>query len=271
MSSINTNNGALLGLRNLSATNFQLDRSLNKIATGKKFAGPQDDASSFSIGQGLGADLKAFDAVQQSLSSGTGVNAVAIAGATAVSDLLGGLKAKAIEATNPSNTPEQQSILAADFQAQLGLINTVVQNATYNGRNLLSAGSASVSVTSTITGGQQTLGNASAIGGVTAALAGGVGTVAAAQGILTTIDAQALAVGQAVGTLGANQKSIDFQTSFSKTLSDAVTEGLGSLVDANLAAEAAKLRALQVKQQLSGTTLNIANQRPQTILNLFNS
>jgi flagellin len=271
MSSINTNNGAATGLRNLSATNLNLDRTLNKISTGKKVSGPETDASIFAIAQSLNGDLKAFDAVQQSLSSGTGINAAAIAGATAISDLLGDLKSKAIAAANPSNTPEQQQILNQDFQAQLQQINTIVGNSTYNGRNLLSSGSQSVALTSTITGGQQTLSSAAAIGGVAASLSQGVGTVADATAAISSIDAAALLVGEALGTLGANQKSVEFQSSFAKTLQDAVTEGLGSLVDSNLAAEAAKLRALQVKQSLGGSTLNIANQRPQTLLNLFNS
>jgi len=43
----------------------------------------------------------------------------------------------------------------------------------------------------------------------------------------------------------------------------------GHRSDANLATEAAKLRALQVQQQLGNQTLNIANQRAQTILTLF--
>jgi flagellin len=89
--------------------------------------------------------------------------------------------------------------------------------------------------------------------------------------MLTAIDAAAVVVGEALGTLGANQKAVEFQSSFSKTLANAVTEGLGGLVDVNLAAEAAKLQALQVKQSLAGGTLNIANQRPQTLLSLFNS
>lgn len=107
MSSINTNSGALVALRNLSATNNQFDRSLRQTSTGQTVSGPRDDAATFSIAEGLSADLKAFDAVQQSLSSGTGINSAAIAGATAIADLLGGLKAKAIEASNPANTPEQ--------------------------------------------------------------------------------------------------------------------------------------------------------------------
>jgi flagellin len=48
-----------------------------------------------------------------------------------------------------------------------------------------------------------------------------------------------------------------------------VTEGLGALVDSDLAKESAQLQALQVKQQLGISALSIANQRPQSILALF--
>ena len=89
--------------------------------------------------------------------------------------------------------------------------------------------------------------------------------------LLTAVTAQELIVGTALGTLGANAKNIDFQSTFSRTLSDAVTEGLGALVDADLAKESAKLQALQVKQQLGVQALSIANQRPQAILSLFGS
>ncbi len=270
MSSINTNSGALLALRNLSATNNQVDRSLGQAATGKAVT-PVTDASTFSLADNLGSDLRAFDAVQQGLSSATGINSAAIAGATTVSDLLGTLKEKAIAAANPANTPEQQAALAADFQSHLGQVTAAIGNANYNGRNLISAGSQSVSLTTSVTGGQQTLANAAAIGGIPSALGGGVTTTALAASMLTAIDAAAVVVGEALGTLGANQKAVEFQSTFSQTLANAVTEGLGGMVDTNLAAEAAKLQALQVKQSLSGGTLNIANQRPQTLLSLFNT
>jgi flagellin len=76
-------------------------------------------------------------------------------------------------------------------------------------------------------------------------------------------------VGTALGTLGSNSTSLNFLSTFTKTLSDAVTEGLGSLVDADLANESARLQALQVKQQLGVQALGIANARPQTVLALF--
>jgi flagellin len=269
MSSINTNVGALVALRNLSATNQLLERTQDRVSTGLRVIGPKDDASSFAIAQGLRADIKAFDAVQQSLSSGRGVVAAAIAGATSVSDLMADIKKKVIEASNPANTSSQQSILAADFSSMLSQLNTFISNAVYNGRNLISTGSGNVSITSTITGGQLTITSASGLGGVSTALTGGVATTTAALALLATVNAQELIIGTALGTLGSASKSIDFLSSFATTLSDALTEGLGSLVDSDLAKESALLQALQVKQQLGISALSIANQRPQTLLALF--
>jgi flagellin len=48
-----------------------------------------------------------------------------------------------------------------------------------------------------------------------------------------------------------------------------LTSGIGSLVDADLAKESAKLQALQVKQQLGVQALSIANNSSQTALSLF--
>jgi flagellin len=269
MTSINTNVGAMVALADLSSTQSALNITQNRISTGLKVTGPQDDASDFSIAQGIRSDLKAFDAVQQSLSAGTGIVQTAIAGATSVSNLLNTIKSKAIEASNPANTATQQSILSNDFNAMIAQLNTFINNAVYNGRNLLSANSVSVSVTSTISGGQLTLNNASSLSTISATLSSGVTTTSAALALLSTVDAQQLIVGSALGSLGANANDLNFLTTFTKSLSDSVNQGLGALVDANLAQESAHLQALQTKQQLGVQALSIANQRPQIILSLF--
>ncbi|MBV6632157.1 MAG: flagellin [Alphaproteobacteria bacterium] len=76
-------------------------------------------------------------------------------------------------------------------------------------------------------------------------------------------------VALALGSLGADNRSVDFQIDFNTAIQDAVEEGLGSLVDADLARESARLQALQTKQQLSIQTLSIANQNPTILLSLF--
>jgi flagellin len=69
--------------------------------------------------------------------------------------------------------------------------------------------------------------------------------------------------------LGAAKARIGIQQDFVKGLMDAVSRGVGQLVDADMNEESTKLQALQVKQQLGVQALSIANSSSQTILSLF--
>lgn len=73
----------------------------------------------------------------------------------------------------------------------------------------------------------------------------------------------------ASASFGSAQKRIDIQAEFVSNLSDAMTTGIGSLVDADMEAVSARLQALQVQQQLATQSLSIANQQPQNLLALF--
>jgi flagellin len=72
-----------------------------------------------------------------------------------------------------------------------------------------------------------------------------------------------------LNTLGSAARQVDSQLTFTSKLSDTITSGIGSLVDADLAKESANLQALQLKQQLGVQALSIANQSPQAIASLF--
>jgi flagellin len=50
---------------------------------------------------------------------------------------------------------------------------------------------------------------------------------------------------------------------------DAISRGVGQLVDADMNEESTRLQALQVKQQLGVQALSIANASSQSILQLF--
>ena len=65
------------------------------------------------------------------------------------------------------------------------------------------------------------------------------------------------------------KKRIDTQAEFVTNLTDSLTTGIGSLVDADMEETSARLQALQVQQQLATQSLSIANQQPQNILSLF--
>ena len=70
-------------------------------------------------------------------------------------------------------------------------------------------------------------------------------------------------------TLGATQSYVDSQKTFIKTLNDALTGGVSSLVDADMNEASTRLQALQTQQQLGVQSISIANQNAQMILKLF--
>jgi flagellin len=94
-------------------------------------------------------------------------------------------------------------------------------------------------------------------------------TAAALTALSTDIDTAIKAATTAGSTLGATKTRIDSQSTFVSALSDAITSGVGSLVDADMNVASTRLQALQTQQQLGIQALSIANQNSQLILKLF--
>ncbi|AQT44271.1 flagellin [Bartonella apihabitans] len=88
----------------------------------------------------------------------------------------------------------------------------------------------------------------------------------AVQGKVTTTISNVTTAG---ATLGAAKAQVTGQIDYVSKLMDAVDKGVGSLVDADMNAESARLASLQVQQQLGIQALSIANQNSQNILSLF--
>lgn len=90
-----------------------------------------------------------------------------------------------------------------------------------------------------------------------------------ADDVLRALTKATSAMSDKLNTLGSAARKIDSQLTFTSKLSDAITSGIGTLVDADLSKESANLQGLQLKQQLGVQALSIANQTPQAIASLF--
>lgn len=73
----------------------------------------------------------------------------------------------------------------------------------------------------------------------------------------------------AATTIGSAQSQISTQQSFVSTMQTNLSEGVASLVDADMNQVSTRLQALQTQQQLGVQSLSIANQSSQMILKLF--
>ncbi|MBS0384097.1 MAG: flagellin, partial [Proteobacteria bacterium] len=96
-----------------------------------------------------------------------------------------------------------------------------------------------------------------------------ISTAAGGTAASSAIDTAITQINKNLATLGSQSKALDTQKTFLSKLSDSITNGIGNLVDADLAKESAMLQSLQVKQQLGAQALSIANQAPSIILSFF--
>jgi flagellin len=277
--SILTNPEALVALRNLERTNNLLANTQNRVSTGLKVTGAIDDASNFAIAQGIRGDIRALGAVNQGLNNAKGIAKVAIAGTTAISDLLQTVRQKLTELSNEGITTTQRDILTNDFNQLVSQAANFIDNAVFNGVNLLddTTVSTNINTLSNINGGTLTL-TAQDLRTTVEALATLTPTDAATTQLALANTAAGgtaeytnleSAVNTALGSLGAEARALELQTSFLSEITDATEEGLGNIVDADMARESARLTALQVRQQLGTQVLSIANQAPQILLSLF--
>jgi flagellin len=96
-----------------------------------------------------------------------------------------------------------------------------------------------------------------------------VTTAEGAENALANIESLIQTSIDSAAAFGSVEGRIDIQSDFVSKLSDALTSGIGALVDADLEEASARLQALQVQQQLGTQALSIANQAPQSVLSLF--
>ena len=148
MSSILTNNGAMVALQTLKSINSGLQSTQNEVATGKAVASAKDNAAVWAISKVMEADVKGFQGIADSLNLGESTVAVARQGAETVTDLLTEVKGK-IVAAQEENVDRDK--IQTDIEALRDQISAVVGAAQFNGLNLLSnrtatAGTGSVNV-----------------------------------------------------------------------------------------------------------------------------
>ena len=274
LNSVNTNSGALVALQNLQSTNNELGVVQSRINTGKKVNSAKDNGAIWAIAQGQRSEISALGAVKDSLARGTSAVDVSLAAGESVSDLLIQLKEKALAATDSSLSTAARGALNEDFKAIRDQITTVVDNASFNGVNLLdgSTGTAGYKALSNTAGATiKVAGEDLSLGGsaVTVATTTTIGTSTLAGTALAAVNASIDNVSASLARLGTGAKSLDTHATFVGKLSDALENGVGNLVDADLAKESARLQSLQTKQQLGVQALSIANQSSSILLGLF--
>jgi flagellin len=273
MLSVNTNNGAMVALQYLNSTQGALAQTENAISTGMTVSSAKDNGAVFAIAQNMRGDVAGYSAVGQSLNNATSTVDVAMSAGQSISDLLIQMKQQALSASDSSLDTQSRQALNSNFQALVSQISSVVQNAQFNGTNLINGKTTQITALASadgqhrITVSAQNMSLSGSI--VTVSSTGSISTAAKASTMVSTVETSLTNVDSALAKLGAGAAKFSIQSTFVQNLSNTLSTGIGNLVDANMATESAMLTALQTKQQLGVQALSIANQAPNIALSLF--
>jgi len=306
MTSINTNRAAMTALASLNMTSAKLDATQQRISTGLRVNSATDNAAYWSIATTMKSDNSSLSTVKDALGLGAATVDVSYTALNTGIGITQQIKDKLVAATQPGVDHSKIQAEITQLQDQL---KSIAGSANFSGENWLSvdSGSPGYNATKSIvssfqrgaTGIQiQTIGfdgtssklfdsnNQSGIldktftttnGNVTysvstlniSALTSSAADSQDLKQMIATVDNSLNSMTNSAADLGALKNRIDSQSSFISSLMDAITRGVGTLVDADMSQESTKLQALQVQQQLGTQALSIANQSSQSILSLF--
>ncbi|MFA7430432.1 MAG: flagellin [Rhodospirillaceae bacterium] len=260
-SSILTNPGAMTALRSLQATNSKLATTQDRISTGLKVNGAKDNAAAWSVAQAMKTKSAGFKTLSEQTTVGLAAVGLGLDAAKNLVELYEKIHQKALQlvSSTANNDTTNADIFTAEIKALEDAAGEIINRAEFNGVNFLtSTGSNSYTVLTGVADGATY-----SISGSTALdLGSDISTVAAAESALSSIRTLA-------ADLGAAYQRLEAQKSFFNSMEDALTKGVGALVEADMTEESARLQALQVQQQLGAQALSIANQAPQVLLSLF--
>jgi flagellin len=147
MSSILTNNSAMVALQTLQSINKNLATTQTEISTGKSVSSAKDDSAVWAISKVMESDVQGFKTISDSLSLGESTVAVARNAAETVTDLLTQMKGK-IVAAQEGNVDRGK--LNTDVTALKDQINSVVSSAQFNGLNLVDGSAANATILSSL-------------------------------------------------------------------------------------------------------------------------
>jgi len=272
LNSVNTNLGAMVALQSLNRTNDELNATQKRISTGFRVSDAKDDGAAYAVAQKVRADMSGLTSANEQLGGVKGILDTTHAALGKVSEAMEQVRAVLVKMGDGTLSSDEFAQYQAQYTTLQKQIVSFIEDATYNGRTLLSTDTASGGGDiTTVRNESGTTFTITAVDGATLTIdATAPADAAAARTAITGNFKTVLkAINDALNQFGNDSRYVDAQISYNKEKLDALESGLGALIDADLAKESARLQALQIRQQLGTQSLSIANQAPQSLLSLF--
>ncbi len=272
---INTNVAALNAYRNLSNTQNDLSKSLEKLSSGLRINRAADDAAGLAISEGLRSQIGGLNVAARNAQDGISVIQTAEGALTEVHSILQRMRDLAVQAGNDSNNADSRAAIKTESDTLSAELTRIGASTNFNGIKLLD-GTATALTFHVGAGGvaaedqivvNMTNANATAVGTATAALT--FDTAANAAASITAIDAQIKTISTARADLGAVQNRFESTINSLNVSKENLSAAESRIRDTDMAQEMVNYTRSNILSQAGTAMLAQANASNQGVLQLL--
>ena len=280
MQVINTNVMSLNAQRNLAGNRAELGSAIQRLSTGLRVNSARDDAAGLAIADRMDSQARGMNVAIRNANDGISLAQTAEGALGKVGDMLQRMRELAVQSSNASNTSADRDSLNAEFRQLADEIDRTLQSTRFNGTAILGAAAGTlafqigannattdrISVVTTNMATNASIAAVTSSGTVITGTTGGT-----AQGVITTIDDALSVINSQRATYGAVQNRFDAVIANLQIGAENQLAARSRIMDADFAAETARLTRAQILQQAGTAMLAQANAAPQNVLSLLRS
>ena len=243
-----TNLDSLRALAGLSQANAKISQASERLSTGFRINRSSDDVGGMAVANDLKTQIGSFNAVLDNVSEGSAVTQVIDAALTEIVDILGYMRVAAVASESSTITSAERTAYQDEIDAYVTAIDTISSNATWNGTTLMSSAS-TLDVPTGVNSGDSTTLSFDKI--TTSELdidALSTATTTTAGTAVNAIDDALDTVNTYQAYIGAMANVMEAQYNVASDTIINYSSAYGKIMNADYAAETAKLAAAQIQR-----------------------
>lgn len=269
---INTNVSAFNVHRNLVATDFELSKVLEKMASGLRINRASDDAAGLAVSEKLRTQVRGLQVATDNAQHGISLVQTAEGALNEVHSILQRLRELAVQAANDHLTDTDRTQIQKEVDQLLAQIDYIGDTTQFNTKKLLSGSFASTALTFQVgaNAGEVVAITIATVNATAMTLSGlSVATLGAASNAIVSIDQAISYVTDLRARLGAFQNRLERIVSNNNIAMENQAAAESRIRDVDMAQAVIQLVRLQILQQTGVAALAQANAVPQTVLQLL--
>lgn len=276
---VNTNVASLNAQRNLSRSQGDLNRSMQRLSSGLRINSAKDDAAGLGISDRMTAQIRGLNQAARNANDAISLSQTAEGALAETTNMLQRMRELAIQSANDTNSTADRGSLNAEYDQLVQEINRIANNTSFNNRTILNGtggsftfhvgANADQTITFDLTTANATVAHLFDPAGGVAGVAGDITDQTNSNTAIGAIDLAIETVDTIRGQLGAIQSRMESTISNLKNISENLSASRSRILDADIAMETAEMTKANILQQTGVAILAQANQTPALALSLL--